>query len=86
LELGVVGAALGAVLGGGIALRLRDPHLGRAERAASLALLVAAFLVGGISYGAWQSWWVAATLFAAIFMVGCLSPPDQRRAELRSSQ
>ncbi len=86
LELGVVGATLGVVLGGGIALRQRDPHLGRAERAASLALLVAAFLVGGVSYGVWQSWWVATILFAAIFMVGCLSPPDQRRAELRSSQ
>ena len=75
LELGVVGAVLGVVLCGGVAWRLRNPDLGHAERAASLALLVAAFVIGGVAYGAWQSWWVGANLFAAAFMVGCLPPP-----------
>jgi exopolysaccharide production protein ExoQ len=84
LELGVVGAALGAVLCAGIAWRLRDPGLGRAERAASLALLVAAFVIGGVAYGAWQSWWLAAILFSAAFMSGCLSPPDERQSDMPS--
>ncbi|NQU72543.1 MAG: O-antigen ligase family protein, partial [Rhodospirillales bacterium] len=85
LELGVVGATLGAVLGGGIALRLRDPHMDRAERATSLALLVAVFVIGGVSYGVWQSWWISAILFATVFVVGCQTS-DQRRTELDSSQ
>jgi len=86
LELGVVGAILGAVLIGGIAWRLREPNMARAERAISLALLVAAFLIGGVAYGAWQSWWIAAILFAVVFMAGSLNPPDQRHAELPPSQ
>lgn len=77
LELGVVGAIFGAVLIGGTAWRLREPDLARAERTISLALLVAMFLIGGVAYGAWQSWWIAAILFAVVFMAGNLKPPAQ---------
>ncbi len=90
LELGVVGAILGAVLIGGTAWRLRELDLARAERAISLALLVAMFLIGGVAYGAWQSWWIAAILFAVVFMAGNLKPPAQssvqRPTGLHSSQ
>lgn len=86
LELGVVGAALGVVLCGGVAWRLRDPDLDRAERALSMALLVATYTIGGVAYGAWQSWWVAAILFAAAFMVGGKSQPDKKQTDITFTQ
>lgn len=54
LELGVVGAALAALLVALIALRARHPG--------AFGALTAAAVVGSLSYGLWQGWWIALLL------------------------
>ena len=77
LELGLPGALIGAafltVLVAGIARHLP----GRAEAAAGQGLLVAATVVAGVSYGAWQGWWIAALALSAALMAAAASakPP-----------
>lgn len=59
LELGLPGAAAGAVavvLFAAAALRLP----GRAAPAAALGQIAAGLVIAMLSYGAWQSWWLAA--------------------------
>jgi O-antigen ligase len=78
LELGLPGALIGAafltVLVAGIARHLP----GRAEAAAGQGLLVAATVVAGVSYGAWQGWWIAALALSAALMaaVAPAKPPS----------
>ena len=60
LELGAAGATLAAafwwlVLHGCAELRRRDPALGAAAAASACAYLV----IGALSFGAWQEWWLA---------------------------
>ncbi|MBI3453123.1 MAG: O-antigen ligase family protein [Rhodospirillales bacterium] len=68
LELGGVGALLGAAL---LAFAIRaiaamDPSpLGPA---AGAGLFTASFVISSISYGIWQGWWMAALWLAAVFM------------------
>jgi hypothetical protein len=49
---------------------------GRAESAAGYGLLVAATLIANLSYGIWQSWWVAALALSAVFLAA--SAPGKR--------
>ncbi|MDB5415120.1 MAG: hypothetical protein JWR10_3455 [Rubritepida sp.] len=58
LELGVVGAALMALLLAMLALRARSP--------AACGAFAAGLVVAMLSYGAWQYWWVAGLLLAAV--------------------
>ncbi|MES2710779.1 MAG: O-antigen ligase family protein [Pseudomonadota bacterium] len=54
LELGLVGAALAALLAALLALRARHPG--------ATGALAAAAVVGSLSYGLWQGWWIALLL------------------------
>ncbi|TCH97046.1 hypothetical protein EJV46_17135 [Roseococcus sp. SYP-B2431] len=58
LELGAVGAALMALLLAMLALR--------AEGGAASGAYAAGLVIAMLSYGAWQYWWVAALLLAAV--------------------
>lgn len=58
LELGVVGALLLAWLLAGLARAARSP--------AACGCLAAGLVIAMLSYGAWQYWWVAGLLLAAI--------------------
>ncbi|MBV8166051.1 MAG: hypothetical protein JO021_04610 [Alphaproteobacteria bacterium] len=64
LELGAVGALLGAALVAAVLRRLAAPDLPPFARAAGLAAFTAAALEVSLSYGLWQSWWVAALWLA----------------------
>jgi O-antigen ligase len=68
LELGAVGALLGAALVGWLGLRA-----GTWPRAAALA---AALTVASISYGLWQGWWMAC-LWLAAALARALPDPDR---------
>ncbi len=68
LELGIVGALLGAALVAAVLRRLAAPDLPPFARAAGLAAVAAAALEVSLSYGLWQSWWVAALWFAGGFV------------------
>jgi O-antigen ligase len=68
LELGLPGAALGAVLIGGIMIRIGRMAAARIDKAASAALVLGIATIGNLSYGAWQSWWLAAIWLSAGFM------------------
>lgn len=72
LELGLVGAIIGALTIAAIAgAAARRPTA--AGRAGALAALAAALVVSKLSYGAWQSWWLAGLGLAAAF--AALGPP-----------
>jgi len=82
LELGIPGIALLAGLVTWMLLRVRDAPWPAVDKAASLALVAAAFVIVNLSYGIWQGWWVAALLFAATFGVGILPAAADRRIRL----
>ncbi|MBI3506515.1 MAG: O-antigen ligase family protein [Proteobacteria bacterium] len=73
LEFGAVGALLGAILLGGLALATDGPAWPRALRT---GLLLAALVIASISYGLWQGWWMA-----TLWLVGALAAatPDGAR-------
>ncbi|MFP6771150.1 MAG: O-antigen ligase family protein [Alphaproteobacteria bacterium] len=65
LELGAVGALLAALLVAGLCRRAAAlPH--RADRAAATGLLLSALTVTNLSFGIWQTWWLAALGLAGI--------------------
>ncbi len=66
LELGAVGAALGAALA---ALLLRAA-LRTGLPAAGLGAAAACAVVGLLSYGMWQPWWIATQALVAVTLVG----------------
>ncbi len=59
LELGVIGATLGALLAVFAVHRAGSKSQPGLPRAAALATTVAALVVFSLSYGAWQSWWIS---------------------------
>lgn len=78
LELGLVGAAIGILVIAAIAraaARLPTP----ARRAGALATLAAALLIGMLSYGAWQSWWLAVLALSGTFAALGSAPADRTR-------
>ncbi len=68
LELGVVGALLGAAIMAWLCLRARAEDFDWRETGATLGLVVATFLISGVAYGIWQSWWIGTMFFAASFL------------------
>jgi len=75
LELG----AIGAILAGGVAIsairalcRLPD----RPRRLVSAAIFGQACVVSLLSFGAWQSWWLAGLIFC-VWLINILEPLDQ---------
>ncbi|WP_269716665.1 O-antigen ligase family protein [Caulobacter sp. NIBR2454] len=66
LELGALGAALGAVFFCWTAFNLANQaEENRPEAAAGLAALIAYMTVGAISFGLWQEWWLGLGALAA---------------------
>ncbi len=76
LELGLPGAALGAVLIAGIMFRIGRMATARIDKAASAGLVLGVATIANLSYGAWQSWWLAAIWLAACFMCVAIEPTD----------
>jgi O-antigen ligase len=68
LELGAIGALVGALIVLVVVSRLTPVGLAPAARATGLAAFVAAATEVSLSYGIWQSWWIAALWFTG-FMV-----------------
>jgi len=68
LELGAVGALVGALIVLVVVSRLTSEALTPTARAAGLAAFATAAIEMSLSYGIWQSWWIA-TLWFTGFMV-----------------
>jgi O-antigen ligase len=68
LELGAIGAAIGAVL---IWLTgRRAASLGGLVATGAIASFVAAIIVGSLSYGLWQEWWIGFLLLVSLNAYG----------------
>lgn len=72
LELGAVGAAIAALLAWFLGVAAS-----RAPSPAAAGVLVSAAVTAMLSFGAWQAWWVAAMLLAAVAAMGL--PRSQAR-------
>jgi O-antigen ligase len=68
LELGGVGAVLCAALVLWAAARAEALYRAARDRAVLAAVLAAMFSVAFVSYGVWQSWWIAACLLVGAFI------------------
>ena len=64
LELGVVGALIVALTGA--ALIMQTAKLPPLARNGSIALITSVLIFDYLSYGAWQSWWIAAVILVAV--------------------
>jgi len=71
LELGAIGAVLGAAL---LAWLARN-----AASAAQAAALTAMLVVGSVSFGLWQGWWMAAIWLVVGLAVGSSAETRQRQ-------
>lgn len=76
LELGLPGAILLCALVGLIPWRLTGPGLGRTEAAIACGQFFAGLTIYGMSYGAWQSWWIASMWLAAALAAVVYPPPE----------
>jgi O-antigen ligase len=68
LELGAFGAAIVALLGGWVLWRLGDGGTREPPAVWAPGLAVAILVFAGLSFGAWQSWWIASQFLAAALM------------------
>jgi O-antigen ligase len=68
LELGAVGAVLAAIFLAGLWLRA-GAMPNRAARAAATGLLLSALTVANLSFGIWQTWWLAALALGSLVFV-----------------
>ena len=74
LELGALGALILMAL---LLAVVRAVHRfvdGTANRAAALGLFTTGLTIASISFGAWQSWWLASILLGGAFVVSALAP------------
>jgi len=83
LELGLAGALilLGLLLA--VVRAIATGIEAEADRAAALAMLTTTLAFASISFGAWQSWWLASILLAAAFLVTRVTRPNERLAPQR---
>ena len=58
VELGLPGAVLGAALIGAVLIGLWRANLSRAAVASGAALFSAYYVLGALSFGVWQNWWL----------------------------
>ena len=79
LELGLPGAILGGVLVFLMFGAARN-YTNRADRATTTAMAVTSVTIALLSYGIWQSWWVA----ALIFSVACMHSVSEKGVRPRS--
>lgn len=80
LELGALGAALGAAAAVLAARRASAPDLDRAARIGMAAALAAALTVLMTGYGVWQAWWMGALWMIAAASRTLAPPRDTGRA------
>jgi O-antigen ligase len=87
LELGAVGAALYALLCGLCLWAMSRMGLSRTALAAGAGGVLAVFVIGQLSFSAWQSWWLCVQLLAAAFFLFVVRkiPPPSRPGEIRPS-
>ncbi|MDH5748248.1 MAG: O-antigen ligase family protein [Rhodospirillales bacterium] len=69
LELGLIGAILCGLIPVSISLAICRILPDGPNRAAAFGALGTALTLAGLSYGLWQSWWLAALWLAALFMI-----------------
>ena len=75
LELGILGALLGAGLFVVAADSARRYGRNRIAQAGGVATVASAFCVGMLSFGAWQSWWLSGLfIVAGITVLACRNP------------
>ena len=84
LELGAVGALVAALLAMVTASRLAAPSLEPVVRAGGLAVLIAAAVELSLSYGMWQSWWIAVLWLAAFTVQLVIADPPADRMRTAS--
>jgi len=81
LELGIVGAVLYAMVIGVVMIGLARLALSRVAQAAGAGLATAIFVIGQLSFSAWQSWWLCYQFLAAasfLFIVRKYAAGDVR--------
>jgi exopolysaccharide production protein ExoQ len=76
LELGAAGAILAAVFAIGLMRAVRRWPIGDAGTEAACALFAAGFTIICVSYGLWQSWWLASLFFGAAFLIAARGPAN----------
>ena len=75
VELGVPGAVLGAALIGAVLVSLWRANLSRVATASGAALFSAYYVLGGLSFGVWQNWWLALPWLMAALL--CATADDK---------
>ena len=55
---------------------IRQAAIDSVERATRAAAVMGALIVGAISFGLWQSWWLATLWLTAILLVAVSAPDD----------
>jgi hypothetical protein len=73
LELGVVGALLGAALVASISCRIGRIS-SSADRALILGQFVSALVIFDASYGVWQGWWIGLLFLSSAFSLAAMPP------------
>ena len=74
LELGLPGGLLGAAIPVWLILSIRRLPTSRLNKGVCVALVFAAATNALVSYGIWQSWWLATLWLAAGFCIAALGP------------
>jgi O-antigen ligase len=68
LELGLPGALIGVAFLTATVRAIHRAILGRTDSAAAFGLMVSAAVMAFVSYGIWQSWWVAILALSAALL------------------
>ena len=82
LELGAVGAAIILVLLLAVIRAIDRTIEDRVRRAAALGALTTWLVVASISFGIWQSWWLASIFLTGTFMVIVLVPDGEDQPDI----
>jgi O-antigen ligase len=80
LELGGIGAVLVGLVAVWIAYEAARPGRPAVERAALVGGFTTCYAICGISYGFWQSWWLATMWFVAMFLAMAVTAPTGQRS------
>lgn len=82
LELGAVGAAIMLVLLLAVIRAIDRTIEDRVRRAAALGALTTGLAIACLSFGIWQSWWLASLLLTGTFMITVLAPGRETRPDV----
>jgi O-antigen ligase len=81
LELGLPGAALGAIAIFGLFRAIAIQPITRWDRALLTAQSSAGLVISGLSYGAWQAWWLSSLALAGALSVCMLNQRSRQKTE-----